>query len=297
VQDEAVSHGLSVGDVSKTSGLPKAILKVAVAQPLVVPGDVAKNLCRMEPLVAQAALQGAGLVLFSECGLTGYDPAEYSCLQTALALNDAALHKVAAMALTHRIVIVAGFYERLGEEIYNTAVAFYSDGRRVVQRKHHIVEPELTMSGAKSAPRERVIFEVQGVRCAILICSDSGMEGIYEELAAQGCHVILAPTAGCGLLQHGMSQADLNDPSIHERYLQLAESVCFVRGSVEVALKYGLALVACNQAGWLPELDYFHPGHSSIVDGNGEITALIPGRMIYEHLRPEVAVGCVHARL
>jgi hypothetical protein len=48
-------------------------LGVALAQPLVVPGDVARNVANMEPLVADAARRGARLVVFSECGITGYD--------------------------------------------------------------------------------------------------------------------------------------------------------------------------------------------------------------------------------
>ena len=48
-------------------------LRVAVAQPLVTPGDVPKNIQAMQPLVAEAAGRAAQLVMFSECGITGYD--------------------------------------------------------------------------------------------------------------------------------------------------------------------------------------------------------------------------------
>ena len=48
-------------------------LQVAVAQPLVIPGDVAENIRNLKPLVTNAAKQGAELVVFSECALTGFD--------------------------------------------------------------------------------------------------------------------------------------------------------------------------------------------------------------------------------
>jgi hypothetical protein len=62
---------------------------------------------------------------------------------------------------------------------------------------------------------------------------------------------------------------------------------------VEKSLALDLAQVAVNQRGWAPELGYFHPGCGFVVDRTGEVTAAIPGRFIFEHLRPEVAVGWV----
>jgi hypothetical protein len=38
-------------------------------------------------------------------------------------------------------------------------------------------------------------------------------------------------------------------------------------------------------------VDYFHPGHSMIVDASGELVGLIPGAFVFEHLRPRVVVG------
>ena len=43
--------------------------------------------------------------------------------------------------------------------------------------------------------------------------------------------------------------------------------------------------------------DYFHPGHSTIVDSTGELVGLIPGSFIFEHLRPRVVVGEIHPKL
>jgi predicted amidohydrolase len=270
---------------------PARQLKVAVAQPLVVPGDVEQNIRRMQPLVAEAAGRGAQLVLFSECGLTGYDLRGVAAAK-ALPLDDPDLDKVANLAREHRTAIVAGLHEKLGSHLHNTAVAFLPDGRRVVQRKHLIMAPEQKAAPIVAAARQRTIFDVAGFRCAILICSDDGIAGIYQELAEAQCDVILLPTAGAGSVRLGFHQTELVDAERRRKYLDLAVP-CISREGVERCLQFNLAVAACNQCGWDEATGYFHPGGSSIVDRTGEVTAVIPPRFVFEHLRPDLAVGLV----
>jgi predicted amidohydrolase len=288
----ALASADSYSDDARAGDEPPARqLKVAVAQPLVVPGDVQQNIRRMQPLVAEAARRGAQLVLFSECGLTGYDLQGVAAAK-ALPLDDPALDKVADMAREHRTAIVTGLHEKLGSHLHNTAVAFLPDGRRVVQRKHLIMAPEQQAAPIVAAARQRTTFDIAGFRCAILICSDDGIPGIYQELAEDRCDVILLPTAGAGSVSLGFHQAELVDAERRRKYLDLAVP-CISREGVERCLQRHLAVVACNQCGWDETTGYFHPGGSSIVDRTGEVTAVIPPRFVFEHLRPDLAVGLV----
>ena len=268
-------------------------VKIAVAQPLVTPGDVAANIRTMEPLVAEAARRGAKLVLFSECGVTGYDLKGIGAA-AAVALDDPTLDTIAALARTHGVAVVAGLNERAAEKLFNTAVVFLPDGRRVVQRKHNLMEPERKVAPVVAAPRDRTLFEVAGLRFAILICSDDGIPGIYEELARAGCDVVLLPTAGAGSVSMGFHQHELIDPERRRKYLEVAPS-CVSRDGIERCLKLNLSVAACNQSGWNPATGYFHPGGSSILDRTGAVAAVIPPRFVFEHLRPELAVGIVSA--
>jgi predicted amidohydrolase len=280
------------GAASESSAVPAVPrLKVAVAQPLVVPGDVAQNIRAMEPLVVEAARRGAQLVLFSECGITGYDLKGVGAA-AALTLEDAALERIATLARANSVVIVAGLNERRNGQLHNTAVAFFPDGRRVVQRKHHIMDQEQKVAPVVPGGRSRTIFEVCGFRCAVLICSDDGMPGIYEELAAAGCHVVLLPTAGAGSVSLGFHQRELADPARRQKFLDAAVP-CLSREGVERSIVRQIAVAACNQMGWNERTGYFHPGGSSIVDRSGEVTAVIPPRFVFEHLRPDLAVGLV----
>lgn len=266
-------------------------IKLSVAQSLCYPGDVEGNLRRMEPLVSQAASADARLVLFAEGGVTGYEAAARS-LDRAVVLGDDTCRQLHQMARQYQIVIAAGFMERNKDSIHISHGVFYPDGNLVVQRKTKPGPPEQKIAAFKPGPEERVLFEVEGIRCAITICADSGIENIYRKLSDAGVQLLLAPTAGCGPRHLGFSEASLDDPDTFERYLQAAESVVFVKEAIRKCRKYRIALAACNQMAD-DGIDYFHPGHSSIVDTTGEVAALIPGTFVFEHLRPRVAWGVI----
>jgi hypothetical protein len=71
---------------------------------------------------------------------------------------------------------------------------------------------------------------------------------------------------------------------------------CLSAEAIEQAVRLNLAQIACNQAGWDAGSGYFHPGGSSIVDRTGEVTAVIPARFVFEHLRPDLAIGFIMCR-
>ena len=265
-------------------------LHVACIQPLAVPGDVAENIRRMEPLIVEAARRGARLVLTSEGQVTGYD-LDGVGQRAAIAPDDPAFDKLADTAARLGVDIVAGFWEKATGGEHNSALVLHADGRRTLQRK--------LGDGSKGflpGPRERTIFEIDGFRCAILICSDNGIPGIYEELAAQGVDLILGPTAGMGRLSGAFRQAELDDPARRAAFLDKMEQVCFSKGGIELCMRHGFAAAFCNQAGADVATGFFHPGHSSIVDRTGELVAVLPGCMVAEQLRPKLIDGVVHGR-
>ena len=268
-------------------------LSVAVAQSLVIPGDIHGNLARMEPLIMQAARQGARLVLFSECALNGYDHQGIGAA-SAIAADDPVIKRLRTLATTTHQALVVGFYERVQQQIFNSAAIALPDGRLLVQRKHLVTPIEIRTGHVQSGARERIIFEVGGFHFAILICADVGIVGIHEQLSSTGCDAILAPTAGLGSDDHAFFQAQLQNEHKLAEYLRAAESVCFI--SPATFLKYDMALICCNQMGYSQQHRFFHCGHSAIIDRTGETTALIPGRFVVEHLRPQLALGFISSR-
>ncbi len=269
-------------------------LGIAVAQPLVIPGAVETNVRNVEPLVIEAARRGARLVVFSECGVTGYD-LKGTGAKAAITLENPALEQIGRMAKEHGIAIATGFYEEQGEKLFNSAAVFFPDGKRVIQRKHNVMAPEKAIAPVTSAARERVIFQVDGLRCAILICADAGIPDIFDELSKAGCDAVILICAGAGDESFGMHQAELADPAKRKSYAQSVVR-CLDSAAIEQCLRLDMAQVACNQAGWNPATGYFHPGGSSIINRTGEVTAVIPSNLIFERLRPELAVGVINPR-
>jgi hypothetical protein len=67
-----------------------------------------------------------------------------------------------------------------------------------------------------------------------------------------------------------------------------------VRGTI--ALRLNLAQVAGKQAGHEVATGYFHLGGSSLIDRTGEVTAVIPPRLVFERLRADLFVGRIGRR-
>jgi predicted amidohydrolase len=267
-------------------------LKVSVAQPLVTPGDIQGNISRMEPMVVEAANRGSDLVVFSECGITGYDYKGISARE-AIPQTDPALTKVSDMARKYHIAIITGFHEKDGAKVCNSAMVFYPNGERIIQRKHRIQEPEMGICPVTSGPRERTLLDIKGFKCAILICSDDGIDGIYEELAQKNCNVAILITAGAGNESFGFHKAQLNDPETLKKFTQITANNCLSQDFIARSVNLGMALVACNQMGWQTESNYFQPGGSCIIDRTGDVSAVIPMHVIFESLRPQIATGIV----
>ncbi len=265
-------------------------LHVACIQPLAVPGDVPENIRRIEPLMVEAARRGARLILTSEAAITGYD-LEGVGQRSAIGVDDSLLEKLGETAHHLGIDLVACLWEKVEGGEHNSALVLHADGRRTLQRKRGDSSP-----GFLAGPRERTLFEVDGIRCAILICSDSGIPGIYEELAGQGVNLILCPTAGMGRLEWAFQQEELADPTRRAEYMAKLEQVCFLKAGLERCLAHGVALACCNQAGVANATGFFHSGHSGIIDRTGELVAVLPGCMVPGHLRPKLIDGIIHGR-
>lgn len=170
-------------------------IRVASVQMESLPGDKESNLATIAAWARAAAGDGARLVVFPECSLTGYWFLRH--------LSDGALRELAepvpAGPLVTRlrecsrdlgIGIGAGLVE-LGEEghCYNTYVVALPDGSWHRHRKLHAFEHPAMRSGTSFT-----VFDLpDGWRVGVLICYDCNLVENVRLTALQGAELLLAP--------------------------------------------------------------------------------------------------------
>lgn len=155
-------------------------LVVAVAQPSVVPLDVARNAVTHAAVVRAAA---ARVVVFPELSLTGYE------LDAPLVdENDPRLAPlIAACAATDTIALVGA--PVAGPHIATLAID--SGGARVVYRKQYPHHTEARfLPGAGPA-----VLEVDGWRLGLAICRDTGIAQHAADTAELGIDAYVAGVA------------------------------------------------------------------------------------------------------
>lgn len=161
--------------------------------------DKAYNLSRIHELTRRAADQGAEIVSFHECSISGYTFLQH--------LDRSRLERVAepvpdgpsvrgliAVAREFGVVVGAGLIERdAAGRLYNSYVAVGPDGFIARHHKlHPFINPYLSPGDAYH------VVEIRGVRVGFLTCYDNNLPENVRITAMMGAEVILMPhVTGC----------------------------------------------------------------------------------------------------
>jgi predicted amidohydrolase len=168
-------------------------MKIAVYQGEGVSGDSAKALDLLGAKAAEAAQAGAGLVVFPEMFLTGYNVGD-AMFKLAEPAAGSSSQKAAAIARKAGVAFLYGYPERDGDTVYNSALLIDRNGRPLANyRKAHLYgggEKKLFAAGDRL-----VTAELDGLKVGILICYDVEFPEAVQALALAGAHLIAVPTA------------------------------------------------------------------------------------------------------
>ncbi|MHB9133201.1 MAG: carbon-nitrogen hydrolase family protein [Armatimonadota bacterium] len=260
-------------------------LHFAIAQTHSLPGEVEHNLAQIEGFARQASAVGAEFLLTPEMSASGYGVLPKQLANAEVAGDGPIYRRLACWAASTGVIISAGFIEQLGAKKHIAQYAIFPNGEFVVQRKHTVCPQEKPLD---VYPEERVYFPVNGIRCNIVICADSGLPNLGEKLQAGGCELMLGVSGGGGGRECVLTLAELADPQNHEFYLKKLSEVYLPTGAIQQALCYGHALAAINLVG-VNGYGHFNRGHGFIITREGLMAALIPGAPIVEHMKPQMA--------
>ena len=157
-------------------------------------GELSLNTKRMLDFTSQAADNGAQLIVFPECALSGY---VFETLPEAQEASEPvpgpSSDALASLCRQKQIYVVYGMLEAAGECVYNSAVLSGPEGVIGVYRKTHL--PFLgvdRLATAGSDPYQ--VFETPLGRLGLLICYDLRFPEPSRCLALLGADILVLPT-------------------------------------------------------------------------------------------------------
>ncbi|MFS0895049.1 nitrilase-related carbon-nitrogen hydrolase [Microbacterium sp. 179-I 3D3 NHS] len=166
-------------------------LRVAALSPEVVIGDLEGNLRRIRDAIIAAARREARLIVLPELATSGYvftdrDEAE----QVGLTADDprwAAVQEV----IPEDAVVVVGYAELAGAQLFNTAAVLTRDGRLADYRKSHLWGTEKLVFD--HGTQAGLVVDTSFGRLGVAICYDNEFPEVPRRLALAGADVLALP--------------------------------------------------------------------------------------------------------
>jgi len=156
--------------------------------------DKQRNLRRCLDFARRAAAEGAKLIVFPECALTGY---VFQSLEEALPVFEPvpgpSTERIGAACRELDVFVVIGLLEEDGDRHYNTAALIGPEGLAGRYRKVHL--PYLGIDRFLDAgDLEPGVFDIGFARIGIGICYDAMFPEHARVVALRGADLLVLPT-------------------------------------------------------------------------------------------------------
>jgi predicted amidohydrolase len=220
-------------------------MKVAAVQMDVKLFEKEHNLGRVLENLESAAREGAKLVVFPECALSGYCFASRDeALPMAETIPGPSTEKIAAAAKRLGVSTVVGMMERAGEDLYNVAAVITPEGIQGTHRKIHL--PYLGIDRFdKLGDVPFAVFQAAQSKVGVNICYDCSFPESGRVLKLKGAQILAIPT---------------NWPVGSDTWAHIPK----VR-----AIENHMYVIAADRVG--EERGFRFAGHSQIIDVSGDV--------------------------
>jgi len=237
-------------------------LRIALAQLAPRLGVLDDNLARHREVLAAARSGGAGLVVFPELGLTGYQLQDLAA-EVAMRADDPRLASLAADAAGMSAIV--SFVEEAADHRLFISAALLEDGEvRFVHRKLFL--PTYGLFDERrffaAGDRLRATDSRLGVRLGLAVCEDFWHLAVPETLALDGAQILINVSSSPG--------RDL--AAIHEVGLGTAASWrTLMRTYAQLTTSF---VVFCNRVGMDETISFW--GGSEVIAPSGEAVFTAP---------------------
>lgn len=257
-------------------------IKVATAQFESKSADKAYNLSVIENLSKQAAGQGAQVIAFHECCITGYTFARHlskeQMLDVAELVPDGeSTQELIQIAKKYNITILAGLFEKDEQDnLYKPYICVDKNGLIAKHRKlHPFINPHIQPGTSYT------IFDIHGWKCGILICYDNNIIENVRATKLLGAEIIFMPHVtmctpssrpGAGFVDPQLWKNRHQDPtSLRLEFDGMKGRSWLMKWLPARAYDNGTYVVFSNPIGM--DDDQLKPGLSMILDPFGDILA------------------------
>jgi len=268
-------------------------------------GDLHYNLAQIADFADQAREARSHALLTPELSVTGYGPYPEVVALAEKAGEGPAYEGLAAIAKKSGVILVAGFVERHDHGPGISHYVVFPGGEFLVQRKVRVTPFESPLVSINPAfPPGRDVpekldfgllnfptFEIQGLKCAVVICADFGIERLHDYFDTLGVRVVFMASGAGGNVNERVRVCDLLTPEGLEKYRGVFEKAFFPKpADFMTSVTHRRAVVGLNQTGW-DGRKCSHIGDGGIITPRGEMAAFLYGMHNLDFQRPAFSAG------
>ena len=256
-------------------------LRIATAQFEHRNNDQAHNRASVRRLALQAKQQGAQVVAFHECCLSGYAFARHLSLPqlqdvAELIPTGESTQWLIQLAQELDLTILAGLFERDDSgRVYNTYVCVDANGLVAKHRKlHPFIHPELTPGN------QYTTFTLGGWTCGMLTCYDNNVLENVRATRLLGADILFMPHVtmgtpstrpGAGFFNASWTERDTNPTALRSEFDGLKGRAWLMKWLPARAYDNALYAVFANAIGM--DDDQLKNGCSMVLDPFGDVIA------------------------
>jgi NAD+ synthase len=226
-------------------------LSIALAQLNPTVGDIAGNIAKLRAARAEAAKQGADILIGSELGVAGYPPEDLVLKPAFQDAVEAAVKAFAAETGDGGPAVILGAPWRGHGKLFNAALLLEGGEISYIRFKHELpnygVFDEKRVFAAGPAPGP-VVFK--GVRLGLQICEDMWFPDVSETLGESGAEILI-------VINGSPFESDKADERLNLAVARITET--------------GLPLLYVNQVGGQDELVF--DGASFVLNADHSLAA------------------------